>query len=578
MRRSHDDLLGPSPQAEEVLPRQVATPSRGGRGSDLALVGGAYEGAGFRSKEVALWSPPLRSADADILPVRNVANGRARDMVRNDAYVKAGVDLHKDSIVGSMFLLNAKPNLQALGVTDEAWQKAFQAEVEAKFTLWAESPDCWVDAARRNTLTDLVRLVVGTYLMGGEALATAEYIKDRDRMRSYSTAIQLVEADRLSNPNNRDSINTNLRDGVEMNEFNAPVAYYIRDAHPSDNTTFRPQDAYTWTRVPARLSFGRQQVIHILDQTRIDQTRGISDLVSALKEMRTTKHFRDIELQNAVVNATFAASIESDLPKIEAFETLGGGDTNQLVTFAEDYLQSVSDYSRHSQNLAIDGVRIPHLFPGTKLQLRPAGSGGARGTNFEASLLRYIAANLGVSYEELSRDYSQSNYSSMRAALNQTWRFMESRKRVVADRFATSVYRLWFEEAVNAGGIETMKGKPDFYDKGMKDAYTGCSWIGASRGQIDELKETQAAALRIQKGLSTFEDELGRLGKDWRVVFAQQQREMEERKERGLLMPADDPAMMNALETEKAAGGGNNGSGNQDDENTDSKSSKDKKK
>jgi len=544
MTRSVEELLGP-PLADEASPRREdAAPSRARRG-DHALVGGAFEGASRTNQELALWSPPLRSGDADIIYERDAATARARDITRNDAFVQSGTALHKDGIVGAMFVLNAKPNMRALGIDDEKWEQEFQDEVEAKFMLWAESPDNWVDASRMNTLTGLVRLAVGVYLYGGEVLATAEYIKDRDRMRPYHTAIQMVECDRLGNPVGGDPLK-NIVGGIEKDEFGAPQAYYIRRAHPSDVNRVNPERAHQWKRVPARLWFGRQQVIHILEQQRPDQTRGMSDLVTALKEMKQTKRFRDIVLQNAVVNATFAASIESDLPKMEAFETLGGGDTSQLVEFAEEYLGSVSDYARHSSNLAIGGVRIPHLFPGTKLQLRPAGQGGPLGTEFEASLLRYIAANLGVSYEQLSRDYSQTNYSAVRAAMTETWKFMLSRKKMVADRFATAVYRLWFEEAVNSGQIEAMKGKPDFYEKGMKDAYTQCEWIGASRGQIDELKETQAAALRISKGLSTYEIELGRLGYDYRKVFAQQQREQEDREARGLLPIEEDPNMENA--------------------------------
>jgi lambda family phage portal protein len=197
--------------------------------------------------------------------------------------------------------------------------------------------------------------------------------------------------------------------------------------------------------------------------------------------------------------------------------------------------------------LHLDGVKIPHLFPGTKLQLRPAGKPGGVGDSFEASLLRYIAANLGVSYEQLSRDYSGSNYSSIRAAIAETGRFMASRKRMVADRFASSVYRLWFEEATNTGRLETMKGRPSIYEDMNLDAYTACDWIGASKGQIDELKETQAAVLRLKYGLSTREDELMRLGKDWRKVFVQLEREAKEMKKRGIETPEQAEAnMMNA--------------------------------
>jgi len=544
-RRSISDLLGLHTPggADEERPRpEGALPLRAGRGRDLALVGGAYEGASNTNRDLALWSPPLRSADADMLYERDNATARARDVMRNDAYVQSGEHLHRDGVVGSYFLLNAKPNTRALGIEDKdgTWEQEFQEEVEALFTLWAESPDNWPDASRMNTLTGLVRLAIGVYLASGEVLASCEWIR-ATAARPYRTAIQMIESDRLSNPYGTISAGT-LRGGVERDRYGAPVSYWIRESHPSDYQV----NSLNWKNYPARMAWGRQRVIHIFEQARVDQTRGISDLTTALKEMRVTKRFRDIVLQNAVLNASVAASIEAELPG-QHEGVLGNGDDTDLVSWAENYLGAVNDFSGGSKSLTIDGVRIPHLFPGQKLQLRPAGQGGPLGTEFEASLLRYIAANLGVSYEELSRDYSQSNYSSMRAAMIQTWKFMQARKKMVADRFATHIYRLWFEEAVNAGIITTLKGRPDFYEGMNKDAYTQCDWLGAGRGQIDELKETQAAVLRINNNLSTLEIELARAhGLDWRAVLKQKAREKTMVDELGLA-PVVDPNMENAL-------------------------------
>lgn len=536
------ELLG------EERPRLGVDPSHAGRGRDSMLVGGAHEGASHTNRELALWKPSLRSGDADTLPDRDTVTARVRDLQRNDAYVQSGTQLHKDGIVGSVYMLNSKPNIRALGIKDDdgKWEADFAEEVETKFTLWAESPDCWVDASRHNTLTGLTRLAVGTALAGGEVLASLEWMRN-SMLRPYQTAVQMIESDRLSNPFGTID-QGGMRGGIERDRYGAPETYHIRNAHPSDISTVNdPRNAYQWTAFPARMSWGRQRIIHIFEQTRIDQTRGISEMVAALKEMKTTKHFRDIMLQNAVVNATFAASIEAELPT-QAYEALGGGDDDQLVEWAEQYLGAVHQYSGGSRSLTLDGVRIPHLFPGQKLQLRPAGKGGPLGTEFEASLLRYIAAILGVSYEELSRDYSQSNYSSMRAALNQTDRFMTARKRLFADRFATSIFRAWFEEAVNLGQIDAVKGKPQFYDGMNKDAYTQCEWLGVGRDQIDELKETQASVLRLNNNLSTLEKELARIhGADWRAVLKQRKREKDMVEEMGLTPIDQDPNMQNAL-------------------------------
>lgn len=552
-----DDILGPS-LAERTAAAKVAAnlPAR-----EFAIAGDAYEGADRYDASLALWNPGLDSADADLLPSKGIMDARVRDRLRNDAYVSGGETLHKDNIVGAMFLLNAKPATKVLfGKDDPVWEEEFQEEVETKFTLYAESPDCWVDASRHDTLTDMVRLGVGVSVSGGEILAGAEWMPNDGR--PFRTALQMVDADRLSTPYDKMNDN-NIRGGVAQDAYGAAVGYYIQQAHPSD---WADPNRYKWKYVPARKPWGRRQILHIYDRKRAAQSRGIAEMVAALKELKITKRFRDVVLQNAVVNATYAASIESELPTEAVFERLGGakltdaGIADAISAFATGYLSTIDKFGNASKNLKIDGARIPHLLPGTKLQLRPAGQGGPLGTDFEQSLLRYIAAILGVSYEQLSRDYTQTNYSSARAAMVETWKFMQARKRKFADGLAGGSYRLWLEEAINKKLITSLpRNAPSWYEGQNADAYTACEWIGASRGQIDELKETQAAVLRLNNNLTTHEYEIARaFGADWRRVFRQAQREKKMREAFGLVSDA----IINGSgmrPTAESSGGANNG-------------------
>ena len=539
------DVLGTLPSGSARPDLDPSNSANSGRAS--ALVGGAFDGASRFSRELAMWSPGLNSADNDILPDKAILDARTRDILRNDAYVAGGADLHRDNIVGAMYMLNAKPEHKILGL-DETWAEEFQEEVEAKFTLYAESPNHWIDAQRMNTFTGLVRLAIGIHVASGEVLASCEWMKDRGaEKRPMRTAIQMIDLDRLSNPYGEMDSPT-LRGGVQRDSYGAPMGYHIRMAHPTD---WAYSDTYRWKYVPARKPWGRLQMIHILEQMRPDQTRGVSAMVSALKELKITKKFRDIVLQNAVVNATYAASIESDQPPESVFAALGGGETDAYASWVSQHLSLIGAYSGGAKNLTIDGVKIPHLFPGTKLQLRPAGQGGPLGTEFEQSLLRYIAANLGVSYEQLSRDYSESNYSSIRAAMTETWKYMQAKKRMIADRFANHIYTLWLEEAIYSGDITSMPKNGIDLREGMNlEALASCFWIGASRGQVDELKETQAAVLRLNNNLSTHEDEAARLGKDWRKLFAQKEREKKEMEARGIDLQTDTTNMMNATTAE----------------------------
>jgi lambda family phage portal protein len=505
------------------------------------MVGGAFDTAAHYDNQLENWMPGLGSADLDILPAKPYIDARTRDSFRNDAYVQSGGEILKDTIVGSHFVLNCKPETTVLGL-DDTWEEEFQEEVETKFTLWFESPMHWMDASRMGTGTDFVRLATGIIAMANEFLAAAEWTTDG---RPFQTAVQAIDLDRLSNPMGMFN-NPLLRGGVVRDIFGAPVAYKIRKAHPADFTMYANLDPFVWDTVPIRKPWGRQNVLHIVERNRPDQSRGMSQMASMLKETRIGKTLRDVALQNAVVQATYAASIESDLPSETVMAQMGGGAPGGFAAALEQYmtgfLGQVAKYAGNSRNLRINGAKIPHLLPGTKLHMNPASTNGSpMGGELESSILRYMAAGMGVSYESLSKDFSKVNYSSFKGAEAQALKSMRGKKKRGADRVATWIFRLWLEEAINAGEITSLSKKaPSIYDaNGMLgttfDAYTSCEWIGASLGQIDELKETQAAIQRVLFGLSTWEAELGRLGKDWRKVFKQMKREIDAMEKLGIL-------------------------------------------
>lgn len=536
-----------TPQEEQEVSRTVEQ-LVGTPGKDYAL-GGAYEGAAQFDKQIAGWAPALMSADADMLPDKPLLDARSRDMGRNDAYIQWGGNQHKDSIVGSFYMLNAKPNGGVLGMPD-GWSDEFQEEVEPLFSLWAESPMNWVDMTRVNSLTEMIRLAVGVFVFSGEALATAEWAPSRGR--DFHTAIQMVDTDRLKTPPEHVG-NPRWRAGIRHDRYGAPLSAAIQVTHPHEYGMFLNPNGEWFKEVPFRKPWGRQMVMHLKEQQRVDQTRAVSDLTAGLREIAIARKFRDVTLQNAVLNASYAATVESELPAEAVFMQLGQGKdmTTAIHQYAGTYMSQVAAWAKASKGLIMDGLKIPHLYPGTRFKMQPAGTPGGVGQQFEVSLLRYLAATLGITYEEMSRDYSKTNYSSMKAAMLSTWRFMQARKRIVADKMANFVYRLWLEEAVHANKLTTFPARMarKLYTDGrlnvMFDALSSAEWIGAARGQIDELKETQAAVLRLKYGLSTREYELGRLGKDWRVVFRQQERENTEAEKRGLVF-TDDPNMMNA--------------------------------
>lgn len=504
---------------------------------DVVSLGGGLEGAERTSKETMLWNASRLSPDQLINGINGLfggkleADARGRDVVTNDGFGQGIVDINRDSIVGSQYRLNAQPNFTVLQSTvsksfDETWAEEYQLAVEEKWNLIGDSDKCWLDAARGLTFTGLVRLSIAGFVYTGEVIASCEWIREVDR--PFSTAVQMISPSRLSNPLGQVDTAT-LRNGVQKDSRGKPLGYYIRDNYPTE--FYIGQNNFRWTFVPAEKPWGRQMLIHIKDAIQPAQTRGISALTAVLKEMRMTKKFQEVVLQNAVINASYAATIESELPSEVVAAAMGQTQatdaTQGFMGFINGYLTSLQDYLSQSNSVAVDGAKMPHLFPGTKLNAKTLGTPGGVGTEFEVSLLRHIAAGIGLSYEEFADDFSKTNYSSGKASMLKTWKHMMSRKKFVADRFANAVFALWLEEELNGGGLPMPRNYDYrvFYTPWGKEALTACDWIGAGRGQIDELKETQAALLRIKGGLSTHEAEIAKQGGDYRKTFRQLARE-----------------------------------------------------
>lgn len=155
----------------------------------------------------------------------------------------------------------------------------------------------------------------------------------------------------------------------------------------------------------------------------------------------------------------------------------------------------------------------------------------------EQTLLRYIAAGLGVSYEQLSRNYAQMSYSTARASANESWAHFMGRRKFVASRQASQMFLCWLEEAI-VRRVVTLPSKARFSFQEARSAWGNCDWIGSGRMAIDGLKEVQEAVMLIEAGLSTYEKECAKRGDDYQEIFAQQVRETMERRAAGLKPPA----------------------------------------
>ena len=110
---------------------------------------------------------------------------------------------------------------------------------------------------------------------------------------------------------------------------------------------------------------------------------------------------------------------------------------------------------------------------------------------------------MGIPIEVLNERFN-SSYSASRAALLEFWRGVKMRRQWFVYDVCQPIYEAWLSEAVALGRIEC----PGFWDDPLiRAAWCGVEWVGASMGQIDPLKEVNAAMARISTGISTRERE-----------------------------------------------------------------------
>jgi lambda family phage portal protein len=487
--------------------------------------GAAYDGGQRHGQWFSDWTPRLQSADREIIPARGGVVGRARDLVRNDPVAASAVQRRKNAAVGAGWRLSSKPLARALGISFQAARKLGQ-EIEAEWEQYANGHSFLSDAERKLIFGGQLRVASTHLQQDGEYLGVVEYAHDEPTR--YRTRLRLVDPDRLSNPNGRPDSDL-LRGGVEFNANGVPIRYHIRERHPADLGLSGSAAVWrAWDRYSTPL--GRPQVLHGFDAERAGQTRGVSRFAASLKSFRALSRFTDATLQAATANALMLGFIKSSSGPEAVSESFSAQDLSRHETSREEF------YSRNPVEIA--GVRMP-VFPlGDEVTFATASKDVTSFDSFVRAILRIIAASLGVTYEELAMDFSQTNYSSARAAFLIAWAETQAFMGVLRAGLVQPFYVAFLEEAFDSGYIVPPPGAPDFYD--AIDAYAKARWIGPGRGYVDPTKEILAAAARIEAGVSTLEDECADQGKDWEEVLEQAAFERERKIELNLPLAADD--------------------------------------
>jgi len=455
------------------------------------------------------WVTATSSADTEIRSSLTNLRARSRALTRDSAYAKRARVVVVNNVIGGGMGLQAQ-----VKSTRNRLMTKVNTSIEEVWKRWNRAEFCHTGGGLH--FSDLERALMSEVFEAGEVFIRMH--RQPFGGSDVPFALELIESERVPHgihPHVVGSANE-IRMGIEVDPYYRPIAYWVRDRHPSDFHYPAGQSRYSSEeirRIPAN------EMIHLRVVERWPQTRGIPWLHAVARKLNDMDGYSEAELVAARGAANYLGSYDSADPLDMGAEKQEDG------TFETEIAPGII-------------LRPP---PGKKFSFFTPNRPNSALDPFMRYMLREVAAGTGVSYESLSRDYSQSNYSSSRLALlddRDLWRVLQM---WFIRAFRDEVHRAWLQQAVLARAIpgvavqEYATNREKF--ESVKYKPRGWSWV-------DPTKEVTAFKEAIKAGLTTRTKVIAATGggDDIEDVDEEREQELQNAKEKGLKFDTDPEA------------------------------------
>jgi lambda family phage portal protein len=405
---------------------------------------------------VSGWVTDSMSGDSDLRYSLPTLRSRSRDLAQNNNYVRKSLNLIVVNVVGEGITLQNKavdPNGQLDSIANnlirlswDAWSKRGTATICGKYSL-----------------VDALRLIIRTTARDGECLIRLIYPAEN----KWSFSLMLIEADQLdTNYNDTLSNGNTIRMAIEYDaRTNRPIAYHVLTAFPNDylyNQTIKTE------RIPA------DQIIHLYMPERISSGRGVPWCASALRQLKQLDKYSESELVASVIGAASCGFLTS---------------SNSV------------QYTGDSKDA--DGNVIIEADPGTIRQLPPnmdfkqfqPTRPSTEFSQFYKSILRGIAAGIGISYNAISSDLESVNYSSLRMGAIEDRDNYKIIQDFLIDNVMDIIFSKWLEMALLTQAVKLPFSKFEKFNQP--------SWRPRGWDEVDSLKDVNADILAINNKIKT---------------------------------------------------------------------------
>ncbi|QKV20250.1 phage portal protein [Oricola thermophila] len=426
----------------------------------------AYAAArnGRRNKS---WSGRSTSANAEIGSSLTQLRNRSREFVRDSWAGARMLDVLTSHVVGTGIVTTANTGSDRIDRRVNAVLEEWSANADVEGVLdWG----------------GMQALAVRSMVEGGDVVVRHVDIPLADAGRTVPVRLQGLEGDVIDTT--RDITfgkqGRTVRLGVELGEWGRRIGLHLFENHPGEMTlSSRRSNLVEW-----------ESLSHVYRPLRFGQVRGVPWFAAILLNAREVQELMDATLVKARVEACFAA-----------FRRRGAsGGPGPLASRQHD---------------DADGKKITRIEPGMiadigddEISFANPSSQTAFGEVYKTSM-QAMAAGAMLTYDQLTGDLSQANYSSLRAGKIEFRRLVEQIQwTVLVPQLIAPVAQRVIDRAVIAGRLP------------YRRAGYPLDHIMPAVEPIDPKKDLEADILAVRAGRMSPQEFVSAWGHDWRKVVA----------------------------------------------------------
>lgn len=393
---------------------------------------------------------------------------RSRSLYFNNPYAKKIPRIIANNVIGTGIM----PTHLPLNAADAEKLKLF-------WTSWAEKTTC--DFNDKLTFYGLQKLVMRTVVISGDCLVVKRQVKAE--ISPIGIQVQVLDPIFLDTSKDEDKGKGYITKGLEYDSEGKLIGYWLFDRHPSERQ--------------AKSSFIKAaDVIHVYEVDMPGQDRGLPFNSASMLKQKDLDDYEDAELLSKKVAACFSVFVQASATS----ETQTNDVVENIEPGSVQYLNSgeTVSFAQPPQNSSYESF--------TKTQHRA------------------VAAGNGVTYEQLTGDYSNVNFSSGRMGWLEFQRNVETWQwDMMVPQFCDRVYR-WFVDAVKMApqGISS-------------NAEVNVSWTAPRREMIDPKSEIGAMKDSVRSGFTTWDEVVKSFGYNPDELFNQLKKDFEKFKAAGLM-------------------------------------------